>query len=174
MNTLVLTVIGQDRAGLVHALAEVVSRGGGNWGNSRMAHLAGTFAGIVEVEVPVDRADALVESLRSLDDRLEVVVRRSTEPQPAPTRVPFSLDLVGDDHPGIVEEITGVLARAGVNVDDLTTSSSDAPMSGGRIFTARVRLDAPEGTDLAVLATELEDLARDLMVDLTLGGSENE
>ena len=65
MATLVLTLIGDDRAGLVNAVAEVVARHGGNWERSQMAELAGKFAGIVLVTVPDDSVDALVSAVAS-------------------------------------------------------------------------------------------------------------
>jgi predicted amino acid-binding ACT domain protein len=59
MMTLVITVVGDDRAGLVASLADIVDAHGGNWETSEMAELAGAFAGIVEVSVSTDRADDL-------------------------------------------------------------------------------------------------------------------
>ena len=64
MPRIVLTVIGDDRAGLVHALSDVVSRHSGNWERSQMAELAGKFAGIVVVSVPAERTDELTAAPR--------------------------------------------------------------------------------------------------------------
>lgn len=168
MGRLVLSVIGDDRAGLVHTLAEVISRHGGNWEDSRMAHLAGTFAGLVEVSVADTDAEALLAGLRSLDGVLDVADRQPVVADPGPERVPLSLDLLGNDRPGIVREISRALSACDVNVVSLTTDSSDAPMAGGRIFAATALLEAPAGADLDALSGELEALARDLMVEVTL------
>ncbi len=83
VSSLVLTVVGDDRAGLVTALAEVVSAHGGNWEHSQLAELAGTFAGIVVVSVPDDRVGALRESLDLLDGMLKVTVHAGAA-APAP------------------------------------------------------------------------------------------
>ena len=66
MTTLILTVAGADRPGLVAAVADVVDAHGGNWENSSLAELAGTFAGVIEVSVAEDRAPELQTALRSL------------------------------------------------------------------------------------------------------------
>ncbi|WP_226344538.1 glycine cleavage system protein R [Agilicoccus flavus] len=168
MARLVLTVIGDDRAGLVHALAEVVSSHGGNWEDSRMAHLGGTFAGLVEVGVADGRTEDLLHGLRSLAGVLDVSARRAGAPAAGPDRVSLRLDLLGNDRPGIVREISQALSAGDVNVVSLTTDSSDAPMSGGRIFAATALLEAPAGADLDAVRDDLEALARDLMVDVTL------
>ena len=67
MIALVLTLIGPDRPGIVDSVSEVVAAHGGNWLESRMAHLAGKFAGVLCVEVADDQAAALEDALSRLD-----------------------------------------------------------------------------------------------------------
>ncbi len=87
VTTLVLTVIGDDRAGLVKALADVVQAHDGNWERSHLAELSGTFAGVVEVSVPEPRAAELQAALRPLEGLLDVKVHTGTaHPPPRGTR----------------------------------------------------------------------------------------
>jgi glycine cleavage system regulatory protein len=168
MATLVLTVIGDDRNGLVNAVAEVVARHGGNWEQSQMAELAGKFAGIVLVTVADDGVDALVGALEPLQGMLDITAQRGSVPVTVPEAQRFVLDLVGSDRPGIVREITEVLAAHGVNIESLRTEASDAPMSGGRLFEAHAVLEVDASTDLGALRVALERLADELMVDIDL------
>jgi glycine cleavage system regulatory protein len=168
MATLVLTVIGDDRAGLVNAVAEVVARHGGNWEQSQMAELGGKFAGIVLVTVPDASADALVAALEPLHGLLDITAQVGGDPVDVPSPQRFRLELVGADRPGIVRQITEVLAAHGVNIDRLRTESRDAPMSGGRLFEAHAELEMSSGTDLGALRVALERLADELMVDIEL------
>ena len=71
---LVLTIIGDDKPGLVGLLSETISRHSGNWLESNMSHLAGKFAGILRVSVGDDEADALVADLQGLSSVLKLVV----------------------------------------------------------------------------------------------------
>lgn len=165
---LVLTVIGDDRAGLVSALAEAVTTHGGNWERSQLAELAGKFAGIVVVSVPDESRDRLVEALAPVPG-LEVSVyggSDTTASAPSPPNV--TLDLVGNDRPGIVLEVTTVLSRHGISIDTLTTGTREAPMAGGRLFEAHLAARAPVTADLAAVRRDLELLAAELMVELTL------
>lgn len=166
MATLVLTVSGTDRAGLVSALAEVIAANGGNWEQSQMAELAGTFAGIVTVTVADDDVDRLTEALAPLHGLLDVTARRADPAPAAASGKRFSLELVGDDRPGIVHEITAVLARHGVSVERLHTATREAPMSGGALFEARADLVVPATADAEALQRDLEQLANELMVEL--------
>lgn len=171
MNTsLVLTVIGRDRPGLVESLARVVADHGANWLESRMARLSGHFAGIVRVDAPRERADALAQALRSLPD-LRVQVESAAAPV-VPDAPVLLLHLLGQDRPGIVREVSGALAQRAVNVEELETECTSAPMSGETLFRARVRLRLPLDVGEQELRETLEKLADELMVDVALAGDD--
>ena len=85
MTDLVLTLIGPDRPGLVESVAEVIAGHGGNWLESRMAHLTGKFAGILRVEIPTDRVAALTAALAALQERgLRVIADELVDLLPGP------------------------------------------------------------------------------------------
>lgn len=173
MPRLVLTVIGDDRAGLVGALADVIGDHGGNWEQSQMAELAGQFAGIVVVDVPAEQEAALRAALDGLDGLMEVSahpgVATTAEAGASAVWTPLRIDLVGNDHPGIVRDISAVLARHGLSIETITTGQRDAPMAGGRLFEAHLVVRVPPGGDPADVRDDLERVASELFVDLTLG-----
>src|SRR5512139_2225326 len=148
MATLVLTVIGDDRSGLVSALSGVIADHGGSWERSQMARLAGKFAGIVVVAVPDARADALIHELGPLEAQglLEITVERGIEEAPpAGDATRLNLALVGADRPGIVHDISRALAAQQVSIEELHTATREAPMVGGMLFEATATLVAPPG-----------------------------
>ena len=168
MASLVVTVIGDDRAGLVSALADVITENGGNWERSQMAELAGKFAGIVLVTAPDHRAGDLVEALWPLEDQglLDVTVQMS-EPQPF-DGARAALTLVGADRPGIIRDIARVLAAHGVSIDELSTTTREAPMAGGLLFEATAALEIPSAVELSTVQQALEAIADELMVEIAL------
>jgi glycine cleavage system regulatory protein len=164
---LILTVIGDDRPGLVGELASVISRHRGNWLESSMSHLAGKFAGIVKVAVAGFDAENLKIALTGLAG-LKVTAEASL-----PSGIPakgrrLKLSLVGHDRLGIVREVSQVLARHAVNVEDLATHTSSAPMSAEIMFHAAIDLLAGHDLDARALTGELERISNDLMVDINL------
>jgi len=169
MATLVLTVVGNDRPGLVDALSGVIAEHGGNWEQSRMAHLAEKFAGILLVRVPDARADALTQALEALETGglLQIVAERGSD-QPAAARRRLTLELVGQDHPGIVHDIAHALAERGISIDELETETRSAAQSGGTLFHATAVLQVPAELSLQDLEAALESLANELMVDVEL------
>lgn len=166
---LVLTVIGGDRPGLIEKVASVVAAHGGNWLESRMCRLGGQFAGIVRIRAEADRRDALVQELEALAGQgLRVSVYGDDRAAELVGPVMATLELVGQDRPGIVRQVTAALASRGVNVEELSTECSSAPMSGELLFKARAHLRLPERCDLPALQGDLERIAADLLVEISL------
>jgi glycine cleavage system regulatory protein len=168
MDHLVLTVIAQDQPGLVERIAQCVSEHGGNWLESRMARMAGQFAGILRVEVAQAAHADLVAALDTLQTQgIRVLVAPGGE---APTQAwqEIRLELVGNDRPGIVRDITRLLSSHGVNLESLNTEVLPAPMSGELLFRAEALLAVPQSLALEQLQGHLETLADDLMVELKL------
>jgi len=167
-HSLVMTVIGNDRPGLVESVASMVADHGGNWLESRMSRLGGQFAGIVHVEVPAEREQALAKALKALDARGLTVVVHSDHPQARSLSKTNILEIVGQDRPGIVRQISHTLAEAGVNVEELHTECVSAAMSGETLFKARAVLHVPPSCDVGKLRETLEKIAADLIVEISL------
>lgn len=165
---LVLTAIARDRPGVVEALAEVVAGHAGNWVDSSMARLGGEFAGILRVTVEDEQVKALETALAGLSERgIDVTVRRDTPPE-APSGPHVRLALTGLDHPGIVLEVSRVLAQHEVSIDELHTSVYPGSMGGEPMFSAHADVVLPEALELAALRDALERIAHDIMVDIDL------
>lgn len=167
MPMLILTVVGDDRAGLVAALAEVVSAHGGNWERSELAELAGTFAGIVEVSVPASAVDDLTAAVNQLQGLLKITAHPGTETVPEIWPL-ISLTVIGNDRPGIVKEVSGTLNRHHLSIEHLSSKTIDAPMTGGRLFEATVSARIPGDADTQAIRADLEALAAEIQVDIKL------
>lgn len=173
--SIVMTLIGEDRPGLVDCLAGIIADAEGNWLESHMARLAGQFAGILRVEVEASRRADLIRALQQMEGKgLRLVVHAAEASHtPEPERL-FHLKLVGHDRPGIVRQISRIIAGRGVNVEELATEIVSAPMTGEPLFQAEALLKVPASASLDELRRDLEAVSQDLMVDLELapkGGS---
>jgi glycine cleavage system regulatory protein len=169
MAQLVLTVLGDDRPGIVQSLAHTVAAYGGNWQRSELAELAGAFAGIVLVEVADDAVDALTTALADLP-ALRVLVHLTTHaPDPAGSRLTFTV--LGNDRPGIVNDVTRALSVRGLTIDAFTSRVFDAPMAGGTLFEASIAAHAASAAVADDATAALEQLAGEIQVDLTFDAS---
>lgn len=171
MATFILTVVGDDRPGLVSALSAPIKGHGGSWERSQMSRLAGKFAGIVLVSVADEHLDALVMELDALTSQgLQITVERTDETSQTES-VRLQLELLGADHPGIIADVSSALAAQGVSIYELSTDVRDAPMAGGTLFEARAVLEAPAATSIESMRSLLEGLADELMVEIRLSES---
>jgi glycine cleavage system regulatory protein len=169
-SALVMTLIGEDRPGLVESVASIVMAHEGNWMESRMCRLGGQFAGILRFEVPTDREVDVIQKLVGLQGSsgLSVTVQREKNRLADSGQRRVTLELVGNDRPGIINQISRTLAENGVNVESLETGTESAAMAGGTLFKANALLLLPEGCDLPKVQAGLEKIASDMMVDLRL------
>jgi glycine cleavage system regulatory protein len=171
MTILVLTVVGDDRQGLVAAVADVVDAHGGNWENSQLAELSGAFAGIIEVSVAADRVDELRAALAGLDGLLTVTAHpgdaSAADEGEADRHIAFRV--LGNDHPGIVREVSAALSAHGLSIERMTTETRDAAMAGGRLFEATIAAKVPASVDVDAVQSTIERLAAEIQVDVTIG-----
>ncbi len=168
-TSLVITVIGPDRPGLVSALSEKAADFGANWADSLMANLAGQFAGIVHLQVPTENCNDLIAALRELESPgMHIGVAKG---EGAVTQAParrLKLELVGHDRPGIIQSISSQLAQRGISIEKLQTKIASGAWSGGQMFQMDALLLVPLGLDSDELRRGLEGLANELMVDIAI------
>ncbi len=168
-SSMVFTFIGADKPGLVETLAHAVKQCGGNWLESRMSQLAGQFAGIVEVAIAKDKVPALRAALTALESSgLTVVVADDgATPVDADYRR-LRLSILGNDRPGIVVEVANALASRQINVREMDTTVTSAPMSADPLFEAVAEIAVPKSLDLTELNRRLDEIAEALTVDIDL------
>jgi len=160
---LVITFAGPDRAGLVSAVSDAIAAHGGTWLESRLARLAGQFAGVVRADAPDAEADALEAALRALPGLSLAVARGGPGGEPARRRL--RLELVGLDRPGIVRDATRALAALGVNIAEFASNLRAAPFSGLPLFHAEALLEAPQDVSRDAVRAALESLAGELTAE---------
>ncbi len=166
---MVFTFIGADKPGLVEKLAQTVGGHGGNWLESRMSALAGQFAGIVSVAVSEAQLPTLRAALLELSGQeMTIVVATADHRAMEDDCRNLGLSIVGNDRPGIVREVSTALAARRINVREMNTTISSAPMSGAPLFQATARIQVPTALDLAELRSQLDAIAEALSVEIDL------
>jgi glycine cleavage system regulatory protein len=168
MASFVLSVVGSDRPGLTRALAAAVLSAGGNWLESHLSRLGGLYVGSVLVELEAERVEALRSAVRTVDARgLEVrIVAAREAPEDAGEALVF--DLVGQDRPGIVDQVTAVLAGLDANIEAFETWVDAGSDFGTPLFHAKARLRLPPALGAGTLQAALEDISAEVMVDISI------
>lgn len=164
---LIISVMADDRPGLVETLSSIVKDHQGNWLESRMSHLAGKFAGIVHVQVAESHKAPLTEALIDLRNQNWMITVESGQAASNENRPCAALNIVGNDRPGIVKDVAKALAALGVNVLELNTQFESAAMSAEPLFKTQASIQIPDNVDLDGVRDALEDLSNDLMVEIS-------
>lgn len=168
-SAFIVTFIGDDRPGLVEALSSAIEQCGGNWLESRLSRLGGKFAGLVLVSLPETEGNGLERTLRGLVERgLSVRVTAAASQLPAHGEHSITLTLVGPDRPGIVREISHALAAQRLNVIEMESEVSSAPMSGEQLFHACIEAELPDGATLDALQQALDTIADDMTLEIDI------
>ena len=169
-TSLVVSIVGADRHGIVSLLADRAQRFGANWAASRLTRLATEFAGTVHFEVPRENADALANALRGLESSgLQIVIARSDGAKVPDSLRSVELELVGEDRLGIVSRLTKILAERSVSIESLHTEIIRSGVSGKQTFKLEAHLLVPAALSVDALRLELGTLASEMMVDIALG-----
>lgn len=164
---LIISAMADDRPGLVESLSSTIKENKGNWLESRMAHMAGKFAGIVRVQVPGAQRDALVAGLNKLNESgWTISVEDVDSEHTVEAGKLYTLTLVGNDRPGIVQDVSAVLAAQAVNVQELNTNYESAAMSAEALFKTKAKILLPDDIDADELIDKLENISNDLMVEV--------
>lgn len=160
----ILTVLANDKPGIAERLSQKIEKYQGNWLESRMATMAGKFAGIIRVEIEEEHVPELQKGLQTLRDEGLAIQFELGETPEDPVNV-HTVEVVGNDRPGIIREVTEALTPIGVNVIDLQTEIEPAQMSGGNLFKAKIKYTIKESQPDSIVTEALEALSPDLMVD---------
>ena len=167
MQTLVISILGKDKPGIVDALAKVIFQHQGNWHGSSFAHMSGLFTGFVEIQVPSEQKQALIDGLDAITD-LSVQSVVVSEPSPSPSqKQSLTIDVMGNDRPGIVQALTQVLNRFNLNILHFASHVESAANSGSPMFKAKVDIAVPDTFDNDALQVSLEALANEIVVDIS-------
>lgn len=169
MKSLVITLNGDDRSGIVESLSRIIVQHQGEWVESRMANLSGKFAGILQANLPEQNCDAFKADLRSKLPNLNITIESGQDSNNETPQRCYKIELLGQDRPGIIHRISSLLVNNGATVEDLESEVIDASMSGEKLFKASIELCLAEGYSIEKLGEALEDLANELIVDIELG-----
>lgn len=166
-TSLVLTLLSADRTGIVDSVSSIVSKHGGSWQESHMARLAGQFAGIVRINCPTEVVPSLENDLSSLTSEGLTITVAQDKSEAATEMTRYHLDVLGNDRPGILAEVSRALREQGANIIEIETRLEPAPESGHGIFRTLATVTLPGNADPQALSEALESLSPDLQVSLS-------
>ena len=169
-NFLVMSALGKDRPGIVDQLSKVIFDLDCSIADSRMTVLGGEFAILLLVEGPWNKLAKLEDQVEDLQERLEltIITRRTEERRAQANLLPYAVDVVSLDHPGIVYNLASFFSQRGINIEDMTTSSYAAAHTGTPMFSVHMSVGIPAKIHIAALRDEFMDFCDAMNLDAVL------
>jgi glycine cleavage system transcriptional repressor len=167
---LVISALCSDRPGIVEEISRVILDSGCNIEDSRMTVLGGEFAVLVLVSGNWNSIAKLEGSLPALQSKLDLVLlsKRTKRREPEGNLLPYAVEVVTMDHPGIVHEIANFFASRNINIEDLYTDSYRAAHTGTPMFNLSMRVNIPADVSIAGLRDDFMDFCDDLNLDAVI------
>ena len=171
MNSLIISAVGTDRSGIVSEISGIITSHGGNVEESRMSRLGSDFAIIMLVSVDPDWTESLKVALQSINDL--TIISKPTETQEEMEGMQCQIQLSGADNEGIVKVLSKYLAGKSINILEMQTHISNAPITGTPLFNLRATSAFPENLKIKDVQSDLNQISQQLGVEITVDYSES-
>lgn len=169
-NMIVISALGSDRPGIVQALTGAVLDRGGNIQDSRMTVLGGEFAVLMLVSGDDRTLERLEADRQALADELDLLItlKRTRRPNERSPALPYQVEVVAMDHPGIVHEVARFFSDRGINIDDLNTGTYPAPHTGTEMFSLELMLSVPAQEPVSALRDDFLEFCEERNLDAAM------
>ena len=169
-SQLVIAALGEDRPGLVDQLSGWILDSGCNIADSRMMVLGGEFSVLLLVSGNWNNLARLEDQVEKIEQKLGMVlsVKRTEPKQHSAEFLPYAVDVVALDHPGIVHNLANFFSQHNINIQDLSTTSYAAAHTGTQMFAVHMSLDVPADTHIATLREEFLEFCDQLNLDAVI------
>lgn len=166
-NLLVISALGKDRPGIVHQLCKAILDSGCNLEDSRMSSLGSEFGMILLVSGKWNELAKLEACLPALSRSLNLLLssKRTEPPQRTASFLPYAIEVIALDQPGIVQQLAEFFARREINIRDLASVSYNATHTGTPMFSVQITIDVPANTHIAHLRDDFMDFCDELNLD---------
>lgn len=167
IDHIVITASGEDQVGLVERFTGRILDAGCNIEESRMSLLGGHFAIIMLISGRWDALTKLEDRLDGLGGELglSIIHKRTRHLERSQPLVPYHIEVVAMDHPGIVHKLSNYFARQGINIEELSTETYAAPHTGTPMFSVSMTVGVPADMHIPNLRGDFLDYCDALNLD---------
>ena len=170
LKNIIITATGSDRPGIVSELSNVITKHSGNVEESRMSKMGSDFAIIMLVVIHYKCEESLMQNLQSIKNL--VVSTKNTNSTSNYKSEHYTINLLGADNEGIVKVLSEYFANKSINIIELNTHVSPAPVTGTPLFNLKTIIDLPDRININMIQTELDNISNTLGVEINFSKSD--
>jgi glycine cleavage system transcriptional repressor len=167
---LVITALGDDRPGIVDELSNALFKHNLNIEDSRMSVLGGEFAVLLLVGGSPESIDNFVADTASLEESLnmKILVKVTSSEVRRQALVPYNVEVVAMDNPGIVHNLASFFSSRQINIVDLNTERYAAAHTATPMFAVNMTIGIPADIPLKQLRDEFISMCDELNLDASM------
>lgn len=167
---LVITALGDDRPGIVDELSNALFKHALNIEDSRMSVLGGEFAVLLLVSGGDQSIDDFVADTPGLEQSLnmKLLVKRTRTAAAQQALVPYTVEVVAIDHPGIVHKLASFFSAKKINIVDLNTQRYAAAHTATPMFAVNMTIGIPADIAIKPLRDEFINMCDELNLDASM------
>ena len=164
---MVISAVGGDRTGVVHELTRIILDCGGSIRESRMTGLGAEFAMLLLVSGNWHTVNRMEQNLAKFGESNGLTIQlKRTEPRVFSKKlVPYAIDVVCLDQPGIVHNLAGFFSERNIEIGEVTTRSYPAAHTGTAMFSVQMFINIPAGIHISGLREEFMEFCDQLNLD---------
>ena len=170
-NRLVLSALGKDKPGIIEELSNTVLNCGCTIIDSRMTVLGGEFALLLQVGGNWNSLARLENHIKGLEERLGLTIiskRAASEQESRGDMLPYGVDVVALDQPGIVHNLARFFSRRNINIQEMVTTGYAAAHTGTPMFSVHLTVEIPAHMQISVLREEFMEFCDQLNLDAVI------
>src|SRR5690625_4202219 len=166
-NLLVMTILGNDRTGLVSELSKIIADSGCSLKDSRMLVLGREFTAFLTVAGKWNELAKLESCLPTFSRRLNLSIhsRRTEAPEQPGNLLPYAIEIATLEQPDVIHQLAAFLADHNISIREITTSSYTAEHTGTPMLTIQMTVDIPTRLHIAQLRDDFMDFCDSLNLD---------
>ena len=166
-NYLVISIIANDSPGLAEQFSNLTSQNNCNIEDSRMAVMGQEFSATLFVsgsESDISNCEQDFLSLADSDNH-QVICRRTKANQGSVASLPYAIQTISLDAPGLIRSVTDFLKRYDINISNLVANSYKAPHTGAPMLEIQLTANIPSLVQISSFREEFADFCDDLQID---------
>jgi glycine cleavage system transcriptional repressor len=167
---LVLAALGEDKTGIIEEFARSILHSGCTISDSRMAVLGGDLALLLQVAGNWNNIAKLENQLPGIEARLGLTItaHRPVERESSKDLLPYAIDVVALDQPGIVHNLARFFSQRQINIQEMVTMAYPAAHSGTPMFSVHMIIEIKAGIQIATLREDFMEFCDQLNLDAVL------
>ena len=99
---------------------------------------------------------------------MTMVVKKTSPRKRRASLLPYRVDVVSMDHPGIVHDVADFFAHRGINIEDMSTATYAAAHTGTPVFSMHITIAVEADSPIAELKHDFQDFCDELNLDSTM------